>query len=585
MKINKLFIALMLLTPALFLQSCLKDDADVFDKPYSERMTEFLDSAQSKLINAPYGWAFEYYPDQNLTYGGVTYLLKFNKEQVTARYENNPDDGEVTSLYKLKENNGPTLSFDTNNKFLHLYATPAEGQYQGMKGDFEFVIDSIGDDVIKVHGNRSLNTMYLRKLTEEPTEYLEKMINVSNNMMFTQSNINVGGKDYQLVFTDLRNRQVTIMDGNTEVASTAYNFTDKGIRLYETIDLNGTQLSALSLNLENGQFSGNGVTGGESYLNLNSVADIIGSLSANAPGSEIKVNVPYLDKLTFTSGASWVHLTKSGNLLTITIDANPDPRKARGTKVNVSNGLQTKEMQVKQVDINALLGTYDMTMKSNIGNHQQGMNTVKAVITREGTDAAPKFYLTVTNRFNEVYRMELIYLEADKAFLLECGQLVYTRTFDDGVSYYMCNTFAYNKNGDNTGGAKGFYDGIFFTVEENGTISASLNGPIFGTTADGGLSYQNVNVVEIVINAFQGSNFKTDKLLGWWDKWSNMTIVKKQETTTTNARTITSLPERMIGKESSKTLSIRSLYLNGQSSQNILPNYPLMFPVKHAIGD
>lgn len=585
MKINKLFIALMLLTPALFLQSCLKDDADVFDKSYSERMTEFLDSAQSKLINAPYGWAFEYYPESHQQYGGVTYLLKFNKDQVTARYENNPDDGEITSLYKLKENNGPTLSFDTNNKFLHLYATPADGQYQGKKGDFEFVIDSIGDDVIKVHGNRSLNTMYLRKLTEDPTEYLENMINVSNNMMFTQSNINVGGKDYQLVFTDLRNRQVTIMDGNTEVASTAYNFTDKGIRLYENIDLNGTQVSALSLNLENGQFSGNGVTGGESYLNLNSVTDIIGSLSANASERVIKVNVPYLDKLTITPVASWVHVTKSGSELTITIDANPDPTKARGTRVNISNGLQTKQIQVTQVDVNALLGAYDLTMKSTLSTGSLGMNTVAATITREGTDSKPMFYLNLKSAYGTTYKIELVYLESDNAFLMECGQMVSEVPLRNGKTFYMCNTFAYNTNGDNTGPEDGFYTGIFFTIEDNGTISASLNGPIFGTTAEGGLSYQKVSLVELVINAYEGKNFKTDKLAGWWDRWSNMTIVKKPQTTTTNARVMTSLPERMIGKESSKTLSIRSLYLNGQSSQNILPNYPLMFPVKHAIGD
>ena len=57
MKANRIFIALLLALPALFLQSCLKDQEDVFDKSYSARMEDFLQQAQDSLVNAPYGWA------------------------------------------------------------------------------------------------------------------------------------------------------------------------------------------------------------------------------------------------------------------------------------------------------------------------------------------------------------------------------------------------------------------------------------------------------------------------------------------------------------------------------------------------
>ena len=114
------------------------------------------------MTASQYGWVLDYYPQSNQVYGGVAYTIKFTHDDAIVRYEKNPDDGEVKSLYKMKEDDGPVLSFDTYNAFLHKYATPKKGEYRGMEGDFEFVIDEIKADYIKVHGKRSLNTMYLR---------------------------------------------------------------------------------------------------------------------------------------------------------------------------------------------------------------------------------------------------------------------------------------------------------------------------------------------------------------------------------------------------------------------------------------
>ena len=86
----------MLALPALFLQSCLKDQEDVFDKSYSARMEDFLQQAQDSLVNAPYGWAFDYYPEENRTYGGIAYTVKFTKNDASVRYEKKPDDGAIT---------------------------------------------------------------------------------------------------------------------------------------------------------------------------------------------------------------------------------------------------------------------------------------------------------------------------------------------------------------------------------------------------------------------------------------------------------------------------------------------------------
>ena len=60
--------ALVMLVGTLGLQSCLKEQADVFDKSSSLREEEYMDKAQATLINAPYGWAFDIYPKSDQSY-------------------------------------------------------------------------------------------------------------------------------------------------------------------------------------------------------------------------------------------------------------------------------------------------------------------------------------------------------------------------------------------------------------------------------------------------------------------------------------------------------------------------------------
>lgn len=232
MKTKKILFYTLLFLPALLMQSCLKDQEDVFDEPSSKRMSDFLQAAQDTLVNAPNGWIFDYYPESSQEYGGFTYTIGFTKDEATVRYENNPDDGQLVSLYKMKEDDGPVLSFDTYNTFLHVYATPSDGMYKGYEGDFEFVIDSIGSDRVKVHGKKTGNTLYLRKLQEPADNYLDKVVDNGNAFIPYGAVLNIGGQPCQVIFTSLNSRQLSIYDANgSYLASSAYNFTDKGVRL------------------------------------------------------------------------------------------------------------------------------------------------------------------------------------------------------------------------------------------------------------------------------------------------------------------------------------------------------------------
>ena len=525
MKANKLFIYLLLALPALFLQSCQTEEENVFDKSYAERMDDFLQKAQETLVASQYGWALDYYPKSNQSYGGVAYTIKFTRDNAIVRYENKPDDGEVKSLYKMKEDDGPVLSFDTYNTFLHTYATPKSGEYRGKEGDFEFVIDSIGADRIKIHGKRSLNTMYLRKLSGESSEYMEKVTELTNLFVFSDVALNIGGKPYTLVITDKNNRQLAIYDGDKIVAESAYAFTDKGIRLYEPITLNGVQLYDLTLDKATAKFTGTGVESTASNVDVNLIANMIGAINASNGEKTITKTIPYLSKLNISCDASWVQLSKEGNKLIIKVEANPVATNARGAKLKISNGTAEAQVQILQFDLSALMGTYELTMTSYV-SEKKGFfeNTRTARLRYAGSGANRKFYLNVHSDYGSDYVFPLTYVASANAFLMQSGQKVLT-VQGRNVTYNIGNAFNIDEK-SGTGTGTGAYNLISFTVADNGDISASLCGPLF-SIINGQAQYTGLTTERILLWAYTGEPFTSENLAGWWDRWINPVITKK----------------------------------------------------------
>lgn len=528
MKTNKLFIYLLLALPAFFLQSCQTEEDNVFDRPYSERMGEFLQKAQDTLTASQYGWVLDYYPQRDQAYGGVAYTIKFTKDNATVRYENNPDDGEVKSLYKMKEDDGPVLSFDTYNTFLHIYATPKAGEYRGKEGDFEFVIDSIGADRIKIHGKRSLNTMYLRKLSEPATDYIDKVTELTNLFVFSDVALNIGGKPYTLVVTDKNNRQLAIYDGGKLVAESAYAFTDKGIRLYEPITLNGVQLYDLTFDKATAKFTGTGVESAASNVDVNLIANMIGAINASNGEKTITKTIPYLNKLDITCDAPWLHLSKDGDKLTIKVDANPIATNARGAKLKISNGIKEAQVQILQFDLSALMGTYELTMTSYVPEKEGFFeNTRTARLRYVGSGANRKFYLNVHSGYGSDYVFPLTYVASANAFLMQSGQKVMTIQ-GRKATYNIGNAFNIDdKSG--TGTRTDAYNLITFTVADNGDISASLCGPLFGIS-NGQVQYTGLTTERIILLAYTGEQFTSENIDGLWDKWINPVITKKAST-------------------------------------------------------
>lgn len=132
---KKLFIYILLLLPMFAFQSCLKDQEEIFDKDAALRVQDAMDNADKAFTSAENGWLLEYYPEEAQSYGGCVFTIKFADGKATVSSDLNPGNS-CESLYKMTNDQGPVLTFDTYNDLMHLFATPSAGNYEAYHGDF-----------------------------------------------------------------------------------------------------------------------------------------------------------------------------------------------------------------------------------------------------------------------------------------------------------------------------------------------------------------------------------------------------------------------------------------------------------------
>lgn len=243
MKTRKI-ILIAIASLGLVLPSCLKDQAEIFDESPSVRMTEYLANAKKVLMKPENGWVMYYFPDKSQSYGGHNFTVKFGEESVEVGCDFSSDVSETqTSLYRLGSDTGPTLSFDTDNKFMHYFSTPNSSMYQSYGGDFEFMLLEVEADHVKMMGRRSGNIILMKPLGEAGVSYLEKVKAASDD--FAGSGLsgltgNLGGKEVK-GNVDQTYQQITFSYGE-ESSQVAYMFTPGGIRLYEPLTIGSAVL-------------------------------------------------------------------------------------------------------------------------------------------------------------------------------------------------------------------------------------------------------------------------------------------------------------------------------------------------------
>ena len=239
--------------------SCEKDDAGNFDKSATERLQERIDEVYNLLQSNTNGWVMKYYIGSSQSGGGYIYTLKFNETEAEVGFELSEsifgkELGEtITSLYKITDDSGPVLSFDTYNEYLHYFSTPSSGNYQAMGGDFEFEIFDVQSDKITMIGRRSRNLIVMEPLTQSSEEYLSGVANISKNFIPYYLNGTVGSKTITGT-VDYGTRHISLKVDDKEY-TTAFCFTPDGLSLYVPVEMGGVEVKDIKYDLQSMKLS------------------------------------------------------------------------------------------------------------------------------------------------------------------------------------------------------------------------------------------------------------------------------------------------------------------------------------------
>ena len=253
------FIILASLAYALLLNSCVKDEEDIFDESSSVRMTEQLQNVKDILTSATNGWLMDYYPEEDHSIGGYAIICAFNDDmEVTAASEiqtNNFDPGQqATSLYGLISDRGPVLSFNTYNEIFHYFSEPSSQDTNGMQGDYEFVILNATPDSIVMKGKKYGNRILMTPLASDANwpEYLTDVMQISENSGFGTYKIIIDGKE--VAAGEQTDRTMTFISADT-LQTESFVYTNDGIRFYQPVLFSNTTFSELTWNDDEKLFS------------------------------------------------------------------------------------------------------------------------------------------------------------------------------------------------------------------------------------------------------------------------------------------------------------------------------------------
>lgn len=267
MTMQKIYRNLLIAVCAMLpLVSCVRDEEDLFEKSATVRLNEAMANAQKVLTSAPKGWALYYFPEADMIYGGYMYTMEFTDEQVTVRGDLFEDA--YTSLYSMIPDNGPVLSFNTNNYAFHYFATPSgnqknlygeSGRYQAYKGDYEFMVMKATPEEVVLKGKRTGTHLHMYPLQESAETYMAKVQETESLMFVSDFDGTINGKPLVMTLT-LNTRQAKFTlpeekdeEGKPVSVSGPFIFTDNGISLYEPLVLGGATINALIFDSSNYQ--------------------------------------------------------------------------------------------------------------------------------------------------------------------------------------------------------------------------------------------------------------------------------------------------------------------------------------------
>lgn len=357
---RKFLLYIMGVISMLSFQSCLHDDKELFDESAAERLEHATEETKQILESSTSGWAFLYYLGDEYTSGGCTYLVKFKDGKADVALDLVDDPTNIThSSYDVVKDQGPVLTFDTYNEWMHYFANPnSDGTTNG--GDFEFSVMKISNDTIDLKGRTTGNKMRLIRLPENTdwSTYFNAIYDFEDNMFDSyrvmedgveQGVVSFNSRRYSYVASDksvVRNPYCVTPNGiavPVAFAADAHNFVQKDGEL----NLTATDVaSGKSLVLQ--------PLISPSYVIKNVGASV--ALNDEAQTKEIKLNMA--NAFTYTSDADWLTINASENGLTLNVTANNEGHPRQAT-VKVVNENGEGEFVVSQMECaKDIFGTY-----------------------------------------------------------------------------------------------------------------------------------------------------------------------------------------------------------------------------------
>ena len=160
---------------SLTLSSCKNEIDEIFDEDAVARLEKAKNEYTNILTSNGGKWQMEYYA--NSEEPGYVYLMTFRtdgsvtisgKNQWIGNVEgeslNIPTYGSQTSLWEVITDNGPVLSFNSFNKYFHLFADPedipsmsdedTDETGYGHEGDYEFDLMRYSNDTLYITGKK-----------------------------------------------------------------------------------------------------------------------------------------------------------------------------------------------------------------------------------------------------------------------------------------------------------------------------------------------------------------------------------------------------------------------------------------------
>ena len=264
----KKYIYLFFFTFSLLFVACSPDAEDIFGENAANRIEERLAADKAVLVGAQNGWLMEYYPASGQIYGGYNVLALFKEDgKVTVSADITGDaSAQATSTYRMKEQAGPVLTFDTYNDIFHIFSDPSNdlgigSNGKGLEGDYEFTIMEATAEKVTLKGKKTGNKIIMTPFTGDWNEYLTNIIDMEQKISILPKFDYSDGDFNASVAQSYHTLAITYQEnGDTKDVSVPYILTTTGLKFMEPLEINGKSLETLEFQDvgDNGQLaSGN----------------------------------------------------------------------------------------------------------------------------------------------------------------------------------------------------------------------------------------------------------------------------------------------------------------------------------------